>query len=91
MSEEMKLITALCEALGFKVEIELDYKESRMTDAEFDSMNMSYGDRLHIWRQNSGRSFKSEGLLNTYFRNDDGERVTVLNKPITSYKLINKT
>jgi len=87
MSEEMKLIRALCEALGFEVEKELDYKEESMLDVSFNSMNSNYGNGLNHWHQYSGREFVSAGLGQGYARDSKGERITRLINPITSYKL----
>ena len=42
MSDEMKLLQALCEALGFLVEVETDYQEYYMSSDERPSDNRCF-------------------------------------------------
>ena len=79
MTEEMKLITALCEALGFSVEVKRDYNER--VEKSCDHYN-SFVDYPHT----RGRHLKaSGGMLDI---DKDGNYTSKLIKPILSYKLI---
>ena len=74
MSDEMKLLKALCEALGFLVEVETDYQEYYMSAGESVSENRCF-------------QINSDGR---FARNSEDLRLSRLKKPILSYKLIKK-
>ena len=77
MSEEMKLLRALCEALGFEVKVNCDYKERK----EAKGAAMRYNDgHLH-----HDRVLKAEGHTNKLLIDKDGKYTSVLKKPETSY------
>lgn len=80
MSEEMKLITALCEALGFEVEVKRDYDERKVTGTEASRINsvIQYPDAI-------GRALKGAGGV--FQKDDQGLYTSVLIEPIISYKL----
>ena len=83
MSEELKLITALCEALGFKVEIERNYDVRTINkhDARRVSSITDYPDTR-------GRRLICEDNSTKLLIDDDGQYKSQLIKPILSYKLI---
>ncbi len=78
MSEEMKLLMALCDALGFAVEVSHDSDERKVTGTT--------ASRIH---NNPGASQRalcadSAGQLD---KDDQGMYTSYLIDPITSYKL----
>jgi len=80
MSEEMKLITALTEALGFNVVINLDYKERKVSGTEahqFISLHEIYPDK--VWR------LETEGTNNVFLKDSDGQYTMALINPETTY------
>jgi len=77
MSEEMKLLYAMCEALGFDVSVNLDYKERK----ESQNSAMRYNDG----RLDHDRTLKAEGATNKLIIDKDGKYTSVLKKPETSY------
>ena len=77
MSDEMKLLQALCDALGFLVHVETDYKETR--EPHF----------IHPEHQSLGkRKFKSHCAQ--FIRDEEGGYISMLIDPIVTYKLIKK-
>lgn len=86
MSNEMKLLRALCEALGFEVVTNVDYQESEMTDSTFSSYSWV---GIYGWLRTSGRDFKNDGM-GGYARNENGNRITVLKEPVVTYELKKK-
>ena len=74
MSDEMKLLQALCEALGFLVNVETDYQDRYLCADEFLS-----SDRF--------LKINSDGR---YVRNEEDLPLTKLKDPIVTYKLIKK-
>ena len=83
MTEEMKLITALCESLGFKVEVEHDYDERKEP-----KRNISRYQSMMAHTHSDGRELKH--ICGTYVIDKNGEYTTKLIKPITTYKLTKK-
>ena len=75
MSDEMKLLQALCEALGFLVEVETDYQEYSISENE--SINNKF--RM-IKLDSDGR----------YMTDENGSYITKLKHPAIAYKLIKK-
>ncbi len=76
MSNEMKLITALCEALGFEVEQSLDYKETREKH-KLSTMSIHCNIRENV--------IKSDG---SYDVDGHGNYLVRLIDPEITYKLI---
>ena len=74
MSDEMKLLKALCEALGFLVYVETDYIEVNIegfsSPGKFRKMKLGPDGR--------------------YIRNTDGSYISTLIEPAVTYKLIKK-
>ncbi len=81
MSNEMKLITALCEALGFEVEQSLDYRRSTVKAAAntFSEMSQAIG-------------FSGYRFIEPFeeFTNKKEKHGTELIDPVITYKLIPK-
>ena len=82
MSEEMKLLMALCDALGFSVKKQKNYKMQAMTVEQVDSMKMlqavNTSDRI------------VEAHEGKWIRTLDGGYITTLKNPITSYRVQKK-
>jgi len=77
MTNEMKLLHALCEALGFEVETTLDYKEVEIGYDEAMRINSTYYNSNRILVHDCGK-----------FRIDsDGMYTSMLIDPIVDYKL----
>ncbi len=77
MSEELKLITALCEAMGFDVERTEDYKVEK-TDSLIIPFFNTYQKRRLVTKK----------LSTKYKIDNDGMYESELIKPEISYKLI---
>ncbi len=77
MSEEMKLIVALCSALGFKVERTIDRKERKET--KDNAMKYNTG---HV----TERKLTYSGVMLDIDK--DGMYTSYLTEPEVSYKLI---
>lgn len=77
MTDEMKLLMALCDALGFKVETLLDYKEMKVSKSEAMPYNMGYTNQIWTLDSNSGELAIDE----------DGMYTRMLTNPEVSYKL----
>ena len=82
----MKLIRALCDALGFKVETDLDYKEQEIEHLMGVELYNSggFGSRIPV------RRLRASGPDNKIDVDKDGMCVSYLTNPIVSYKLTNK-
>lgn len=83
MSDEMKLLMALCDALGFDVETKYDYKERRISKTHAMQINRGYNVSPKLSLQTNGR----HNMLDI---DDDGMYLARLEKPIISYSLTNK-
>ncbi len=83
MTNEMKLLMALCDALGYKVETIVDWKESKIDKAESKRLGQLYNPKRKVWRLalTEGRS----GLR--YEIDEDGMYTKMLIEPETSYTL----
>ena len=87
MSEEMKLLMALCDALGFAVEVERDRKERK--ERHSDAMKHNTGP----FEKGTDRALKCEPVSNHPFDqgklliDDEGLYTSYLIDPIRSYKL----
>ena len=81
VTNEMKLLTALCEALGFEVEIERDYQEAKITYNEFKLFNENIPgmERLRVKSANG-----------IYDIDESGMYTLMLKEPILSYKLVRR-
>jgi len=85
MSEEMKLLMALCDALGFAVEAEYDYDERKVTGTEASRINSNID-----YPDYRGRSLRTEagGMGMAVLEKDEqGMYTSYLTSPKTSYKL----
>jgi len=82
MTQEMKLLHALCEALGFEVETTLDYMERR-EPAHTAIKDYNTGHRVD-------RVLASEGPHNRLTIDTDGSYTSLLISPIVDYKLTKK-
>jgi len=82
MTNEMKLLTALCEALGFEVEVNLDSSERK----EFADSAMQYNTGCGF----QGRRLKASGKDLKLDIDTDGYYTSYLIEPITTYALIPK-
>lgn len=76
MTQEMKLLTALTEALGFDIETTRDYQERLTLISPADVPYMGQGGRRYVAAEG--------GML---VKNEKGEYKTVLISPIVEYKL----
>ena len=79
MSQEMKLLTALCEALGFEVVTDLDYKERK----ECQSVAME----INLGQYNGDRVLMSEGQQCKLRIDKNGLYTSLLKSPVVSYSL----
>ena len=82
MSEEMKLIRALCDALGFEVKTDLDYQERKETQ----NAAMRYNDG----RQGHDRRLVVIGPHGMLDVDKDGMYTSVLKEPEISYRVVPK-
>jgi len=82
MSQEMKLLTALCEALGFEIETTIDYQERK--ESQFIAMSHN------TFGHPTGRQLKGRPDSNMCDIDSDGLYTSYLTDPIISYKLIKK-
>lgn len=79
MSQEMKLLEALCDALGFDVEKTIDRQERKETEYDARKYNRGFGsstDRALRTKQGQMLDIDSDGMYTSYLIN-----------PIVSYKL----
>lgn len=81
MSNEMKLITALCEALGFEVKQTEDYQKRKEHGPFPSQLKQPFGNDRQMAVDHD----------NAYLRYDDGSYVSVLINPIVSYELAKDT
>jgi len=79
MTNEMKLLTALCEALGFEVEVNFNYKRQKTSHV------IRHGGVRH-----QKRRMVTETLSMKLAIDVNGQYETELIKPETTYKLIPK-
>lgn len=78
MSEEMMLMQALCEALGFKVRRHTNYQETMISEAE--------GQNIIRWLHRDVTSFTlTVGPDGEWIKNDDGGYIRKLKEPEISY------
>ena len=84
MNDEMKLLCALCEALGFEVNVDLDYNESKISGDHAQKAGYFEMRRDIPWKL---KSSKNMGLSDI---DEDGMYTSVLKEPITSYTLTKK-
>ena len=81
MTDEMKLIMALCDALGFDVEVNCDYRERRISKSH--AMQINQGFQNHELTLQTKEAY----LLDV----DDNEMYLArLSNPIVSYRLAKK-
>lgn len=79
MSNEMKLLMALCGALGFNVETIRDYREEVVKP----HMVEIFTQRIH-----QERKLKHDGT--SCIKDSNDNYVSILKEPVVSYKLTNK-
>lgn len=77
MSEEMKLLMAMCEAMGLKVERDVDYQETPVS--RFDGHQI-----IHSPQRGSYTLVSQNG---GWVRNDEGGYIRRLINPEISYKV----
>jgi len=82
MSNEMKLIMALCDALGFEVETTIDYQPRK--ENKQSAMNWNSG------RQGLERVLATTGTGNMLDIDDNDEYTSLLTSPVIDYKLTQK-
>jgi hypothetical protein len=83
MSEEMKLLMALCDAMGFAVEVETDYNERK----EKRDAAMLHNRGVGYPETGRGLRIKPGSVCAMLDIDEDGMYTSYLTKPITSYKL----
>jgi hypothetical protein len=81
MSKEFELIYALCEALGFEVETELDYMPRKETIESAREHNSGFPNKR------SDRVLASIGPHNKLDIDEDEMYTSLLISPVVSYKL----
>ena len=80
MSQEMKLLRALIDALGFEIETTIDRKEQKEpTDSVFAMYNRLVVTERQLLRKGQALDIDSDGLCTSYLVN-----------PIIDYKLTKK-
>ncbi len=79
MTDEMKLLRALCEVLGFKVKVNLDYK--RRKEPESSAMRYNNG------RPDHERVLIAEGFTSKLLIDEEGNYTSKLKVPEISYSL----
>lgn len=85
MTDEMKLIMALCNVLGFDIETKLDYQERRISKSFARAVNSRiYGNENEL----TLLCIEGEGQLLDI--DENGMYLARLTKPIISYKLTPK-
>ena len=84
MTNEMKLLHALCEALGFEVETTLDY----MPRKEGKSSAMKH---IRVMGPPTDRVLSSTGPFGKLDIDQDGEYTSLLISPVVDYKLHKRT
>lgn len=80
MTNEMKLLMELCDALGFKVKTNLDRKETKITKHELSSINRG-------WPHNSRWRIKGLGSTQLMDIDENGMYTKFLIEPEVSYTL----
>jgi len=87
LSEEMKLLRSLCEALGFDVTVDFDYQEQKETQEQF----LKHIDHVRMFpHAHKDRHFITDGTQ-AYLIDDEGNYTSELKKPISSYILTKKS
>lgn len=84
MTSEMKLLMALCDALGFEVEVDSDYGEKVITREQTKELLFKQDELLA-----QGMVFKENDKGGLYF-NDDELNVVMLIEPVSTFRLIKK-
>lgn len=79
MSQEMKLLEALCDALGFEVERMLDYQEQKIPPHQHCSRNLGFGEKV-------SRASVTDGT-GKYITDKNGFYTSRLITPIVDFKL----
>jgi len=90
MTNEMKLLTALCEALGFEVVIKRDYQETKVPRKMAQDMirhNQFFLDPGHLHLVRFKTKVETKSLMNTYVIDEDGNYTSMLVEPVISYEL----
>lgn len=82
MSPEMKLLTALCDALGFEVMAEIDHDERKEQE--------TFAMEINSFHYNGPRVLVAEGPHNRLVIDGDGHYTSRLKIPIVSYTLKSK-
>jgi hypothetical protein len=82
MSDEMKLLYAMCKGLGLEVKVTLDYEERKETYESAMIYNTGY--------PGASRKLKADPNTNELCIDDDGKYTSVLIKPIASYTCVPK-
>tara|TARA_R110002020_G_scaffold436195_1_gene646390 strand:+ start:54 stop:353 length:300 start_codon:yes stop_codon:yes gene_type:complete len=84
MTNEMKLLIALCDALGFEVDTVLDYQEREVSQSD---------GHKHIERINSlsNGNMTLKSFDQEWIRSKDGSYFTMLVIPEVEYKLTKKS
>ena len=82
MTQEMKLLMALTEALGFEIETTLDYEE-RKVPAQYKDLLLNTGSHIGVKRM----LVYNEGHGNGLYIDDDGMYASRLTTPIVDYKI----
>jgi len=82
MTEEMKLLTALIDVLGFDVITDLDYQERKET--------LNSAMRYNDGRVDHNRSLASKGPFSELEIDKDGMYTSVLKQPEISYRVVPK-
>jgi len=88
MTNEMKLLTELCRALGFTVEVTTDYKEQMISQNKGHEIMDIHRHSVDGYTSDCSVYIVSDG--GTYKRGPNGEYYTRLAKPEITYKLTKK-
>jgi len=83
MSDEMKLIKALCDALGFDVVVTTDRKERKETKEAAMQYNKGFG-------YSTERGLVTDGINNMLDIDEDGMYTSYLINPEISYEVVPK-
>lgn len=79
MSNEMKLLTALCDALGFDVVVDIDYQPRKESQTSAMIHNQSH--------TKTDRMLKGGQMLDI---DEDGMYTSILRIPIVNYRVVPK-
>jgi hypothetical protein len=85
MTNEMKLLYALCEALGFEVETTLDHAPRKESKAE--AMVINQGTEVY---SGSPRALATQGAAGMLLIDEDGLYTSLLVEPIVDFRLHRK-